>query len=294
PCLLPVRRGDAGLRLAPGARTWGRVPPAVPPAPRAEAPSVRAMVEKPAPPLPPESQVTLEELTRAFAALVPPERPPARLANYQHDLLKLHRQTDALAARAAVPSEVAAGLRTVLRYYDAAQAAWAAPEAERRLGPRPPRAPSLRAPTQLTAPFRSHARHVEGACGPGKGDFPELAPGHRPALELRPSAGAAMPETFPTSPRAPSSIRLGAILLALAAIVLASRTTITSLAWIGRVFPGFVLLDNRVVASVGVAHWPGTAVPGLYQSEVVAVDGEEVASTPEIYARVAARRPGTP
>src|SRR5205823_6383159 len=127
--LVLVRRGDAELPLALGARTWERVPPAVPPAPRAEAPSVRAMVEKPAPPLPPESQVTLEELTRAFAALVPPERPPARLANYQHDLLKLHRQTEALAARAAVPSEVAAGLRTVLRYYDAAEVAWAAQEA---------------------------------------------------------------------------------------------------------------------------------------------------------------------
>src|SRR5436190_19237154 len=102
-----------------------------------------------------------------------------------------------------------------------------------------------------------------------------------------------MPESFLTTPRA-STARLGAVAIGLAGIVLATRTTITSLAWIGRVFPGFVLLDNRVVASVGVAHWPGTAVPGLYQSEVVAVDGEEVASTPEIYARVAARRPGTP
>jgi signal transduction histidine kinase len=102
-----------------------------------------------------------------------------------------------------------------------------------------------------------------------------------------------MQETFPTTPRAPSSVRLGAILLGLAAIVLASQTTITSIAWIGRVFPGFVLLDNRVVASIGLAHWSGTAVPGLYQSEVVAVDGEEVASTPDIYARVAARRPGS-
>src|SRR5713226_7334645 len=103
-----------------------------------------------------------------------------------------------------------------------------------------------------------------------------------------------MPETFPTTPRASSSVRLGAIALGLAAIVLATRTTITSSAWIGRVFPGFVLLDNRVVASVGLAHWSGAAVPGLYQSEVVAVDGEEVTSTPEIYARVASRRPGTP
>ena len=139
---LTPTNGDAELPLALGARTWERVPPAVPPAPRAEAPSVRAMVEKPAPPLPPESQVTLEELTRAFAALVPPERPPARLANYQHDLLKLHRQTEALAARAAVPSEVAAGLRTVLRYYDAAEVAWAAQEAEREREQRPRHLPA--------------------------------------------------------------------------------------------------------------------------------------------------------
>jgi signal transduction histidine kinase len=102
-----------------------------------------------------------------------------------------------------------------------------------------------------------------------------------------------MQETFPTTPRASSSVRLGAIVLGLAAIVLATRATITSRAWVGRVFPGFMILDNRVVASVGLAHWSGTAVPGLYQSEVVAVDGEEMTSTPEIYARVAALRPGT-
>src|SRR5437899_4424886 len=102
-----------------------------------------------------------------------------------------------------------------------------------------------------------------------------------------------MPETFLTTPRASAAVRLGAVAIGLAAIVLATRTTITSVAWIGRVFPGFVLLDNCVVASVGLAHWSGTAVPGLYQSEVVAVDGEEVTSTPEIYARVASRRPGT-
>ena len=129
-----------------------------------------------------------------------------------------------------------------------------------------------------------------GAC---RGDAPELAPGCPPALELRPAAGAAMQETFPTTPRASSGVRLGATVLGLAATVLAARTTLTSSAWIGRVFPGFMILDNRVVASVGLAHWSGTAVPGLYQSEVVAVDGEEVTSTPDIYARVAALRPGT-
>jgi signal transduction histidine kinase len=102
-----------------------------------------------------------------------------------------------------------------------------------------------------------------------------------------------MPASFPTTPRAPNAVRFGAIAIGLAAIVLATRTTITSSAWVGRVFPGFVLLDNRVVASVGLANWPGSEVEGLYQSEVVAVDGEALTSTREIYARVAARPPGT-
>ena len=85
-----------------------------------------------------------------------------------------------------------------------------------------------------------------------------------------------MPETFPTTPRASRAVRLGAIAVGLLAVALATRTTLTSAAWVGRVFPGFFLLDNRVVASVGLAHWPGATVPGLYQSQVVAVDDRPV------------------
>jgi len=103
-----------------------------------------------------------------------------------------------------------------------------------------------------------------------------------------------MPETFLTTPRASAAVRLGAVAIGLAAIVLATRTTITSSAWVGRVFPGFVLLDNCVVASVGLANWPGTSVPGLYQSQVIAVNGVAVGSAAEAYARVAALPPGTP
>jgi len=140
--LLLVRRGDAELPLALGARTWDRPLPAVPPAPKAEAPTVQAMVEKPAPALPAEAHVTLDGLLQGFAALVPPDRPPARLASYQHDLLKLHRETEALAARATVPAEVAAGLRTVLRYYDAAEVAWSAAETEHERQQRPRHLPT--------------------------------------------------------------------------------------------------------------------------------------------------------
>ncbi|HEV7735741.1 MAG TPA: ATP-binding protein [Candidatus Binatia bacterium] len=102
---------------------------------------------------------------------------------------------------------------------------------------------------------------------------------------------ASTTERFPTTPRAPRAVRLGAIAIGLLAVALATRTTITSAAWVGRVFPGFLLLDNRVVASIGLSHWAGGT--DLYQSQVVEVDGRPVTSTPEIYAMVAGLRPGT-
>jgi signal transduction histidine kinase len=102
------------------------------------------------------------------------------------------------------------------------------------------------------------------------------------------------PETFPSTPRASRSVRAAVVLVGVAAIALATPTTLTSLQWIGRVFPGFVLLDNRVIASVGLGHWTGSRVPNLYQSEVLAVDGAPIASSADAYARVAAHPPGHP
>ena len=102
-----------------------------------------------------------------------------------------------------------------------------------------------------------------------------------------------MAEAFPTTPPASTAIRLGAIVIALAAMALAVRTTVTSLEWVGRVVPGFVLLDNRVVASIGLAHWSSATVSGLYQSELVAVEGHRVTSAADAYAIVGALPPGT-
>jgi signal transduction histidine kinase len=103
-----------------------------------------------------------------------------------------------------------------------------------------------------------------------------------------------MPETFPTSPPAPRAVRMLSVLLALSAIGLASRTTLTSRAWIGRVFPGFMVLDNRVVASIGLADWTGAAESRLYQSEIVAVQGHPAGTARDILQRVAALPPDTP
>jgi len=102
-----------------------------------------------------------------------------------------------------------------------------------------------------------------------------------------------MPESFPTTPRAPRAVRHGAIAIGLLAVALGTRTTITSAAWVGRTFPGFMLIDNRVIASVGLAHWHGTQVPDLYQSQVLAVDGRPMATPGDVYAAVGARPPGT-
>jgi signal transduction histidine kinase len=101
-----------------------------------------------------------------------------------------------------------------------------------------------------------------------------------------------MTESFPSAPRAPTSVRLCAVAIGLVGIVLATRTTLTSTAWIGRTFPGFLLMSNRVVPSIGLANWSGSTVADLYQSQIVAMDGRPIASATEVYDAVAARPPG--
>jgi signal transduction histidine kinase len=103
-----------------------------------------------------------------------------------------------------------------------------------------------------------------------------------------------MTDSFPTTPRASRVVRLFAIAIGVAGVALATRTTISSSQWVGRPFPGFVVLDNRVIASVGLGHWSESRIAGLYQSEVVAVDGEAITTTAQLYDRVRARAPGSP
>jgi signal transduction histidine kinase len=103
-----------------------------------------------------------------------------------------------------------------------------------------------------------------------------------------------MADAFPTTPRPSGAARAGAIAMGLATLLLAIRVTITSSAWVGSPFPGFMVLDNRVIASVGLAGWPGGQIPGLYQSQIVSVNGRAVTSAAEIRAAVAALPVGTP
>src|SRR5262245_65661518 len=85
------------------------------------------------------------------------------------------------------------------------------------------------------------------------------------------------------------ALMAGHVLLAVAvwgmAVAGASR-------WPGTNFPGFLLLDNRVVASAGLAHWPGIADGALFQAEVLAADGQPVTSARDLSARGAQRAGG--
>jgi len=142
--LLLVRRPAGTVPLALGPATWEREVATAPPPPPPEAPSVRALVATPAP-VAPEARVSLDELERELRALAPADRAPGQLADYSHRLLRLHRQVEALAARHVTGAGVADGLRTVLRYFDAAEVAWAADEAVRERERRPRHVPSSEA-----------------------------------------------------------------------------------------------------------------------------------------------------
>jgi signal transduction histidine kinase len=68
----------------------------------------------------------------------------------------------------------------------------------------------------------------------------------------------------------------------------------TSLGWVGITFPGFFVMNNRVVPSVGLAHWSGTGSDPVYQRQVQTLDGRAVTSAAEIYGAVASAPPDRP
>jgi signal transduction histidine kinase len=77
-----------------------------------------------------------------------------------------------------------------------------------------------------------------------------------------------------------------------ATALLACAVVFNSLSWIDRTFPGFMLLENRVVPSIALPHWANGRAPLLFQSQVRAVDGKPVASADEVYEIVDAAPPG--
>ena len=82
----------------------------------------------------------------------------------------------------------------------------------------------------------------------------------------------------------------GAVLALSAALV----GTLSSAAWVNRPFAGFLLLENRVVPSSGLAHWPAVRGGQLYQHELLTVDGQPLASAGDFHRHVASLPIGTP
>ncbi len=68
-------------------------------------------------------------------------------------------------------------------------------------------------------------------------------------------------------------------------------TTVGTLYWPGRVFPGFFVLGNALVPTIRVYDWPGS-VP--FYARVVEVDGTAVTGNREIYDHAARQPVGTP
>lgn len=126
---------------APPAPTAAPAPAPPRPAPRPiEAPSVAAIVKEP--PAAGAPSPLVEDLLREIETLAPEEPSRARIGTYQQQLLRVHRQIETVAARAAASPQVITGLRTVVRYFDAAEVAWEADEEQRERDKRPRHIPS--------------------------------------------------------------------------------------------------------------------------------------------------------
>jgi hypothetical protein len=86
-----------------------------------------------------------------------------------------------------------------------------------------------------------------------------------------------------------------ALACTLAALLLLGATGLAgALSQVGQTFPGFLLLGNRVVASIGLSLWPATAGGEIFQHQIVAVDGAPVERVEEVHAWVRALPAGEP
>lgn len=85
-------------------------------------------------------------------------------------------------------------------------------------------------------------------------------------------------------------IVVGATALVIAALVLAIGLAARS--WVGAPFPGFFVMPNGVVPSVGLPSWTGSGA-SVYQRHVEAVDGTAVTDTAAIYSHARRRSANT-
>lgn len=82
------------------------------------------------------------------------------------------------------------------------------------------------------------------------------------------------------------------LLAAALALPLLIGAIVVSVPWVGRGFPGFLVLDHGVVPTVSAVDWPSDR-QALFHSRVVAVDGRPVVGSAAVYAEAAGRPVGT-
>ena len=82
------------------------------------------------------------------------------------------------------------------------------------------------------------------------------------------------------------------LLMLAVALPITAYAVIQSLTWIGQPFPGFFVMENRVVPTVSGLAWPPDKA-ALFHSQVVAVGGIAMHSSAEVYRSVAEHREGT-
>ncbi len=76
-------------------------------------------------------------------------------------------------------------------------------------------------------------------------------------------------------------------------LLLTLACTISSLSWIGRTFPGFLVLRNGVVASAGLSGWSGLQAGSIFQRQVQAVNDQPTRGGNEVYKAVASLPAGS-
>ncbi len=95
--------------------------------------------------------------------------------------------------------------------------------------------------------------------------------------------------------RLPASVHGSALVAtAVMALVVTVVVGLAARGWIGRPFPGFFVLPNRTIPSIGREGWSGTRDGTIYQRSVIAVDDRPVAGNTDAYEAVARQAPGTP
>lgn len=82
------------------------------------------------------------------------------------------------------------------------------------------------------------------------------------------------------------------ILLLVLSLPIVAYSAYSSIELFDRPFPGFIMIDNGIVATVGSMDYPADKA-GVFLTEVTALDGIPVNSSAEVHARVVAEPPGT-